>query len=363
MRSRLPFRYLEPTFFSGLLDDPVLWLNVRPLGRSMMIDCGQIHHLAKRVLKSTDALFITHAHMDHFMGIDTFIRNVHVAPRTIDLFGPPGLAGKLTRKLHGYDWNLAEPSWCSFRVREIFPDRIRSFLLSGPEGFRCHAAGEEPRTGPRIYESDFLTVAAAQGDHKIPVLVYRITEAPAFEVDEGKIARLGWVTGPWLRALKKRFYRGELSGEPLTVPRKAGNEIVEEMVADVEGLYRAIRRDQSPASIGYLTDIGFTAENRRMAASLLEGVTLLICECSFLAEDADKARASFHLSAPDVNALIRELRPAFFLPMHLSKTYVHRSHQLYDQLQIPEGVTLLRLPDHRTPRPLLPAEAREIDRD
>lgn len=362
MSPRLPFRYLEPTFFSGLLDDPILWVNVRPLGRSLLLDCGRIHHLAKRVLKSVDALFVTHAHMDHFMGIDTFIRHVHVSSRTFQLFGPPGLAEKLGKKLQGYDWNLTEPSWCSFRVGEIFPGRMKSFLLPGPEGFPCRGEGQTPLAGGPIYRNDFLTVAAALADHKLPVLIFRIDETPAFQVDEEKMARLGWVKGPWLRTLKKHFYRRTSGEEPLRVPKRAEGGIVEEAVTDLDALYRAIRREPAPAGIGYLTDIGFTEPNLETIATLLKGVTLLICECSFLAEDIDKARASCHLATPDVNALLRELRPAFFLPMHLSKTYVHRSERLYEQLTLPPGVTLLRLPDHRTPRPLLPAEARGLSR-
>src|SRR5512144_607024 len=145
MRPRSPFRYLKPTFFSGLLDDPVLYLFLRPSGRGLLFDCGQIHHLAKRVLKSVDALFISHAHMDHFMGIDTFIRNNHVSPRTIDLYGPPGIAGKTARKLAGYDWNLCEPGWCALRVHEVFPDRTATFFLPGADGFPCRLIDEFPR--------------------------------------------------------------------------------------------------------------------------------------------------------------------------------------------------------------------------
>ncbi|MBE0596404.1 MAG: ribonuclease Z, partial [Desulfuromonadales bacterium] len=65
---RLPFKFLEPAFFSGLVDDPILLVQLRPLGRSLLFDCGQITHLAKRVLRSIDAVFVSHAHMDHFMG-------------------------------------------------------------------------------------------------------------------------------------------------------------------------------------------------------------------------------------------------------------------------------------------------------
>ena len=93
------FRTLEPTFFAGLQDDPLLYLHIRPLGRALLFDCGQMHHLAKRVLRSLDAVFVSHAHMDHFMGIDTLVRSLHVAPRTLAIFGPQGLAEKLSHKL------------------------------------------------------------------------------------------------------------------------------------------------------------------------------------------------------------------------------------------------------------------------
>ena len=53
------FRYLQPGFFSGLIDDPVMLINIRPTGRGILLDCGQLHHLAKRVLRSIDALFIS----------------------------------------------------------------------------------------------------------------------------------------------------------------------------------------------------------------------------------------------------------------------------------------------------------------
>jgi ribonuclease Z len=360
MSTRLPFRNLEPAFFSGLLDDPVLLLNIRPLGRSLLIDCGQIHHLAKRVLKSIDALFVTHAHMDHFMGIDTMVRHNHVSPRLVELYGPPGMAEKMSAKFSGYDWNLTEPYWCSFRVHEIYPDRIATSLFPGPEGFPRRFEGERPRQDKVIYRNDYLDVEADLCDHKIPVLIFRITERPTFLVDEGKIERAGLFKGDWLRLLKKRFYRGELTKEPLMVLRRRGEEVTEELMEDAGGLYESIRKEQQTASIGYVTDISFTDENIGKVRAMLEGVTLLVCECSFLAEDRNKARVSAHLCTGDVNFLVDKLRPSFFLPMHLSKSYIHTFSRLYEELDIPPEVTLLRLPKYMTPRPLLTHEAARL---
>jgi len=116
---RLPFRYLEPTFYAGLLDDPLLYLRQRPSGRGLLFDCGQLHQVAKRVLRSLEAVFISHAHMDHFMGVDTLVRSIHVAPRCVSLYGPPGITRRLAAKLAGYDWNLCEPWWGSLLVHEF----------------------------------------------------------------------------------------------------------------------------------------------------------------------------------------------------------------------------------------------------
>lgn len=354
--TRSPFRYLEPAFFAGLLDDPVLLVRVRPLRESLLFDCGQIHHLAKRVLKSVAALFITHAHMDHFMGIDTFIRHNHVSPKTFDIFGPPGIGGKMAAKLSGYDWNLTEPYWCTFRVHEIHPGRILTFLYPGAEGFPCRQTEETPRSGSVIYRNPFLEVQADLCDHGIPALIYRITERPAFLVNEERLERMGLVGGDWLRVLKKRFYGGTLHQGPITVLSRRGDKVVEEPVEDPAALYEAIRGEETQASIGYVTDIGAGPENMEKVATLMEGVTLLVCECSFLAAEQHKARLSSHLSTIDLNRLVEKLLPRFFLPMHFSKSYSGKSPLLYEELKTPPEVTLLRLPEHRTPRPLLTGE-------
>lgn len=356
MSRRFPFRYIEPTFFSGLLDDPVLYLHLRPSGRALLIDCGQIHHLAKRVLRSVDALFVSHAHMDHFMGFDTFVRNNHVSPRTFDIYGPPGIAGKAAGKLAGYDWNLTEPSWCTLRIHEVFTDRTATFLLRGAEGFLIRHVGEEPRRDRTIYRNSYATVEADLCDHKIPSLIYRVTEEPSFRVDEGKLEQAGLVRGDWLSALKKRFHGGFSDTEPLMALHRRGETVEEQVVKDASALYAAIRSDAPPAAVGYVTDIGASRENLDKVFSLMEGVSLLICECSFLAESSDKARISRHLCTDDLNSIMDRLRPPFILPMHLSKSYTGRSTLLYQELAPPQGVTILRLPEHVAPRPLLTSD-------
>jgi ribonuclease Z len=359
MPSRFPFRKLEPAFFSGLLDDPVLYVGIRPMGRGLLFDCGRIHHLAKRVLKSLDALFISHAHMDHFMGMDTFIRSAHVTPRIIDIYGPPGLAGKTASKLAAYDWNLAEAYWCSFRVHEVYGDCVKTSLFSGPEGFVRTGVYSVSRSDRIVYRNRHLTVESESCDHKIPSLAFRVSEISTFVVDEERLARAGLVKGDWLRVLKKHLHGGSPLKEPLRVLHRRNNDIVEE-VADPEEVYGKIRGKRPEAAIGYLADVGFCGENLRKIVNFMKGVTLLACECSFLCRDKEKARISAHLCTDDVNVLVEAIRPEFFLPMHLSKSYIHSWETLYDELVVPPGVALVRLPQYLTPRPLLPCEAKKF---
>jgi ribonuclease Z len=294
------------------------------------------------------------------MGIDTFTRNVHVAPRTIELYGPPGLAAKLEHKLAGYDWNLTEESWCSFRVREITEKSVTSYLLPGAEGFPCHFEGRERRPEAAIYRNRWLRLSAATCDHKIPSLIFRIDERPPFCVDDDKLAAQGLVRGEWLRELNRRVHEGTVERKPLTVLRKGEEGSVETVIDDPAALYRSIRGETPSVSIGYVSDVGYTEANVETIARLLQGVDLLVIECTFLCTDRDKARASHHLCTADVNELIHRLRPKTVLPMHLSKSYIGRTAELYRELEQPEGVSMVRLPEHVAPRPLLPAEVDDL---
>ncbi|HAD04011.1 MAG: hypothetical protein A2091_04050 [Desulfuromonadales bacterium GWD2_61_12] len=349
-KRRLPFRYLEAACFGGLLDDPLLFLRIRPLRRALLFDCGQIAHLAKRVVKLIDTVFISHAHMDHIMGIPTLVRHHHASPRPLDIYGPPGTAERIDHLLHGYDWNLCEPTWFTLRVHEVAPEEIRHSRFSGPEGFARHDDGVEARGGAVIWSCRYVTVAAQLLDHKLPVLAFRIDERPHFAVDPRRLAEQGLAPGEWLNDLKSRVWKGQT--ETGVAPRHLGAEQPAQPVDDPAALYVTIRHERPGAAIGYLTDVGWTEENVARIEGFLGGLTLLCSESAFLAADVAKARASYHLCTADLNALMQRLKPRYLLPLHLSKSYLRRCVDLYRELQPPPGTTVLPLPPHLVPPPL-----------
>lgn len=357
-KGRLPFRYIEPAFFGGLLDDPLLFVRIRPLRRALLFDCGQITHLAKRVVKAIDTIFITHAHMDHIMGIPTLVRHHHASPRPLDIFGPPGIAERVFHLLMGYDWNLFEPDWFTIRVHEIWPERTVHHSFIGPEGFARRFDGEEMRNGREIWSSRYVTVEAELLDHKLPVLAFRIQEKPHFAIDPLLMEQQGLLPGEWIRAFKRSIVKKQTE-QAVVVLRRRGDDLLNEAVDDPEELYSAIRADCQCSSIGYLSDVGWTAENITRIEILLNDVTLLCANCSFLAADVEKARGSYHLCTVDLNDLAARVAPRYLLPMHLSKSYLHRTVDLYQELHPPIETTILPLPTHLVPAPLM---VRDVER-
>lgn len=357
-KRRLPFRYVEPAFFGGLLDDPLLFLRIRPLRRALLFDCGQIAHLAKRVVKAIDTVFITHAHMDHIMGIPTLVRHHHASPRPLDIFGPPGIAERVYHLLMGYEWNLSEPNWFTLRVHEIRQERVHHYSFVGPEGFASHFDGEELRSGQEIWSCRYVAVAAELLDHKLPVLAFRIQEKPHFAIDPVLMEQQGIMPGDWIRDLKSRSWKGRTEAK-VVVTRRYGGIVRQEKVDDPDSFYSSIQAGQSCASIGYLCDVGWTRENIEKIESFLSGTTLLCADCTFLAADVQKARASYHFCTEDLNELAIRLAPRFLMPIHLSKSYLYRTVDLYRELHPPQGTTILPLPKHLVPAPLM---VQDVDR-
>lgn len=356
MKVSFPFRNLVPTFFAGLLDDPLLLLRTRPNGRHLLFDCGQLHHLAKRTFTNLDAIFISHAHMDHWMGIDSVVRQLIAAGKTVDIFGGPGIADKFEHKLSGYDWNLAEDYWSSFRVHEVFAQRIGCELFSGAESFVRRALPEEARTGRLIYRNDFLEVSADCCEHRVDSLIFRIDERPIFRIDHQKLEEMRLQPGPWIGELKRCFTQRLAYPDKLKLRKQEGAQVREIVFENVQGLVGLLNKPQRTSAIGYVSDIGFSRLNRRKVLQLMHGVDLLICECTFLDDAKDRARASWHLCTSDVNELLAELRPQYFMPMHLSRSYSRRHQDLYKELKPPKGTTILQLPLQLTPRPLQASE-------
>jgi ribonuclease BN (tRNA processing enzyme) len=118
----------DPTQCSVLRKFYVLSLTHSCVNCNIATVSSKVHIIAKFRDTSINAIFISHTHMVHFMGMDSVIRHSHASHRTIDIFGPPGLCARAGHKFACYNWNLAETFWGNFRIGAVSPGRIISTL-------------------------------------------------------------------------------------------------------------------------------------------------------------------------------------------------------------------------------------------
>ena len=84
-------------------------LLLRAGGERILLDCGEgtQHQLLRSIgLPDVDAIFITHLHLDHWMGLPGIIKTFDMRDRDrpLDLYGPPGLSalyGQVLRPVIG----------------------------------------------------------------------------------------------------------------------------------------------------------------------------------------------------------------------------------------------------------------------
>src|SRR5256714_7254212 len=90
--------------------------------------------------------FVSHTHMDHFIGFDRLLRVALGRGKTLRLFGPPGLITNVTGKLRGYTWNLVDGYPLAIEVQEFHPQEVRSATFLAAQGFAPCEASPRPRS-------------------------------------------------------------------------------------------------------------------------------------------------------------------------------------------------------------------------
>src|SRR6185369_12942273 len=171
-------RSMKTTFRARLLNgqtgDPALLVALRWQGRALLIDLGRIDRTPAGVLLPIEAVFVSHAHMDHFMGFDQLLRLFLARDTTLHLFGPVGIADCVQGKLAGYTWNLTDEYVFTIDVTEIGDDVLTHWRFAARDRFERRARGTTTRRGPVVLEDPYFRVEAAALDHKIVSVAYAV---------------------------------------------------------------------------------------------------------------------------------------------------------------------------------------------
>jgi ribonuclease Z len=328
---------MNPSFSSYLINDvfgdPGIYVEIRWSNRALLFDLGHNDGLGPtRLLRATE-IFVSHTHMDHFIGFDAVLR-VHLGRgKTLRLFGPPGLIDNVQGKLKGYTWNLVDGYPLTLDVREFHPQEIRRALFSAINGFHLveqptRPLASEQSTGQFIVLDDSMfTVNAVALNHRIPSFAYSLQEQFHINVNKQKLHEAGLPIGAWLKDVKQYIWQGQPDTFRFVATlydehRKQEREF---LLGEVKERFLTISRGQK---ITYVVDARYDEENEAKIVSLAQGADLFYCESPYLDCDADKARDRYHLTARQAGFMARKAQVRDLVVFHFSPRYTGKGKVL-----------------------------------
>ncbi|WP_019623823.1 ribonuclease Z [Thioalkalivibrio thiocyanoxidans] len=310
----------HPHLINGPCGDPALYIDFLFQRRALMFDLGELSALPpRRALRLSD-VFISHAHMDHFIGFDTLLRLLLGRDAHLRLHGPPGLIEHAGHHLQGYTWNLLHnyTTELVFEVSEFAADgrHARARFRSG-DNFRRQDVAPPAFAGGVLLDEPGFRIRAAQLDHGIPCLGFMLEEKTHINVWRNRLDALGLPTGPWLAHLKRLVREEAPDDTPVEIAwHDRHGEHRRELPLGY--LRQEVLQETRGQKIAYVTDVAFHEANRRAIVALARGADLFYIEAPFLDAAAPRAAATAHLTARQAGRLAREAGVRRVIPFHFS---------------------------------------------
>ncbi|MCX8044013.1 MAG: MBL fold metallo-hydrolase, partial [Desulfobacterota bacterium] len=104
--------------------DPALYVRLSGEKKALLFDLGDISVLHPGKLFKVSHVFVTHTHIDHFIGFDHLLRLNLARNKTLRIYGPSGIIKNVKGKLKGYTWNLVDTYPFIIEVFEIRTSKI-----------------------------------------------------------------------------------------------------------------------------------------------------------------------------------------------------------------------------------------------
>ena len=331
-----------PRLVNGPFEDPVLFIPFQFERRALIFDLGDISRLAPRDLLKISHAFVTHTHMDHFIGFDHLLRCLLGRETDLSLYGPAGFIANVEGKLAGYSWDLVDPLSCGLRLHlhEVHPDRLLRRTYVGGERFAADGdAAARPFAG-QLHTEPAFEVSAAVLQHSSPCLGLALKERFHVSILTSGLETLGLQPGPWLTRFKNALYAGTDPGSDFdfeTGARNSGGRFT------LGELRQQIARITAGQKIAYITDVGDTPANREAMVAFARGADVLFIEAAFLHSERERAAAKHHLTARQAGDIAALARARLFTVFHFSPRYEGRDAELVQEAREAYAETSARM--------------------
>jgi ribonuclease Z len=333
---------MRPIFDARLVNDasgdPGLYVDFRFEKRALLFDLGDISALPPRKLLRVSDVFVSHTHMDHFVGFDRLVRICIGRHASIALFGPAGFIDRVEHRLASYTWDRVDryEHALVLTVTEIDEaGHTCSARFATRNRFVREALAEGKAEDGVLIDEEQFRVRCALLDHRTACLGFAIEEKTHVNVWKNRLAEMGLKTGPWLAELKRTALTSPPDDMPIRVWWREAHGMHERIM-----LYRELAsalRFVPGEKLCYVTDVVFHEANFRRIVDLARGADMLFIETVFLEEDVEHAIQKQHLTAQQAGRIARAAGARVVVPFHFSPRYTGRESELRAELDAAFG--------------------------
>lgn len=286
--------------------DPALLLTLPQSSERWLLDCGDLHELGLQEMQHITTVFLSHAHIDHWIGLDALLRAQLFVPHTLRILGPSGLLEILQGRLGGYAWNLTSDS---------------QFVIEGYEWtgqswsarcFRCCESFRPRLMGPGLPDLSGWRLDWVELDHGVPCLGFRLEGPRQYRFD----SQCPWPPGPWIERAKQAL---NLAQPPDSLEVAGQSRRITELATWLKPI--------PTRQVAYVTDTRLDQRMRDRIAERFGATRWLWCEAAFLESQRALAESKRHATAREAALLACQLHCERLHLFHLSR----RSQGLSDE--------------------------------
>ena len=322
----------HPRLINGPFDDPGIFIPFLFEKRALIFDLGDINSLSTRDILKISHIFVTHTHMDHFVGFDRVLRLFLGREKNLYLYGPEGFMKNVEGKLDSYSWNLVGNFSNSFslNVTEVHPEHLiyREYVCQNK--FIPTKEDVKVSFNSVLLKEPALSVSAVILDHSIPCLGFSIEERFHVNIIKDRVIALGLEIGPWLKKFKQALFNRQDPDSEFVVTYAKDNKKKKFILGD---LLKQIALITPGQKITYIADVAYSKSNKKKIIEFAKNSDHLFIEAAFLENDKDMAEKKYHLTARQAGKLAGKANIKQYTLFHFSPRYTGKEYLLIEEAQ------------------------------
>jgi len=302
----------EIRLVNGSTGDPGLYIDYPGRDNALLFDAGDNGGIAMERLGDLEAVFVTHHHVDHFVGLDRIVRANLDKDKTLHVYGPDGTIRKVYDRIKSYEYQYFPFQKICLRVHDVLPGRLRAAALECTRRFPEPAVEEADWAGPVLFENADLAVEAAFADHTVACLAFALVEKPGHHPDADRLAAGALRPGAWVGHVLDLLRAGTPPDQAVEIQ---GGRF---RLGDLASRYFTHSKG---SRLAYVTDTAWSDAARPGLLKLAERARRLYCDSYYAHAQARRAEQFRHMTATQAAEFARLAGVEELVLIHFAPRY------------------------------------------